>query len=353
MESKKILITAIAIILLVSSSIILITRNYTPKNIDCRVGDFDVFSTCTQPCGGGTKTRNRTVVVSPEGEGAACPSLEETVECNTQVCPPSVDCEVNEYPPEFGPCTRPCGGGTMTRNRAVVVFPTGLGKACPSLTETVECNTQPCPPSVDCEVGEFTEFSPCSRECGGGFKTRTREVSAPPTGEGAACPNLTETVGCGTDECSTLRITPSSTVSLFSDISCNLNEGSQQFSTITREIGTLTVNGGGNVGVIQSLGFDANITSTGIEPYMIFGLFIKRHIDATVTKFASSRFIDLYGGVEVVADPVSLSFSNVRDQQFLTFLTGDVIGVYIQGCELGAQYGLDTISINIEYASLQ
>ena len=296
MESKKILITGIAIILLVSSSIILITRNNTPKNIDCRVGDFDVFSTCTQPCGGGTKTRNRTVVVSPSGEGAACPSLEETVECNTQPCPP---------------------------------------------------------PSVDCEVGEFTEFSPCSRECGGGFKTRTREVSAPPTGEGAACPDLSETVGCGTDECSTLRITPSSTVSLFSDISCNLNEGSQQFSTITREIGTLTVNGGGNVGVIQSLGFDANITSTGIEPYMIFGLFIKRHIDATVTKFASSRFIDLYGGVEVVADPVSLTFSNVRDQQFLTFLTGDVIGVYIQGCELGAQYGLDTISINIEYASLQ
>ena len=290
MVSKKILITGIAIILLVSSSIILITRNYTPKNIDCRVGDFDVFSTCTQPCGGGTKTRTRTVVVSPSGEGAACPSLEETVECNTQVC------------------------------------------------------------TVDCKVGEFTEFSPCSRECGGGFKTRTREVLEPPTGEGAACLHLSETVGCGTDECSTLRITPSSTVSLFSDISCNLNEGSQQFSTITREIGTLTVNGGGNVGVIQSLGFDANITSTGIEPYMIFGLFIKRHIDATVTKFASSRFIDLYGGVEVVADPVSLSFSNVRDQQFLT---GDVIGVYIQGCERGAQYGLDTISINIEYASLQ
>jgi hypothetical protein len=157
-------------------------------------------------------------------------------------------------------------------------------------------------------------------------------------------------VQCGTNECIRLTIIPSSTVSLFSDISCsNLNGGSIQSSTISREIGTLTVNGEGNVGAIRSVGFNANITSTGIEPYMIFGLFIKRRIDAGVTKFTSSRFIDIYGGAEVFNDPLSLSFSIGGGVQFST---GDVIGVYIQGCEIGAQYGLDTISMNITYGSL-
>jgi hypothetical protein len=157
-------------------------------------------------------------------------------------------------------------------------------------------------------------------------------------------------VACGAEECIRLTIFTSSTVSLFSDISCsNLNGGSIQSSTISREIGTLTVNGGGNVGAIQSVGFNANITSTGIEPYMIFGLFIKRRIDAGVTKFTSSRFIDTYGGAEVFNDPLSLVFGNIGDVQFST---GDVIGVYIQGCEIGAQYGLDTISITINYGSL-
>ena len=305
MESKKILIAVIIFILV--SSIVLIRRN---KHIDCRYDDFDIFSTDTTHC--------------------------------------PVDCRVGEFG-EFSRCTRECGGGTKTRIRTVVVPPVGGGAACPplaELTETVECNTQVCP--VDCVVGEFRDTSACSRRCGGGFKTRTREVLVPPAGEGAACPRLTETVECGT-ECIRLTIITSSTVSLFSDISCNLNGGSLQFSTITREIGTLTVNGGGNVGAIQSVVFNANITSTGIEPYMIFGLFIKRRVDAAVTKFISTRFIDVFGGAQGIASPISLSFDDVRDIQFLT---GDVIGVYIQGCERRAQYGLDRISIIINYGSL-
>ena len=216
MVSKKILITGIAIILLVSSSIILITRNTnTPKNIDCRVGDFDVFSTCTQPCGGGTMTRNRAVLVFPTGLGRACPPLTETVECNTQVCP--VDCQVSEFG-EFSPCTRECDGGTRTRTRTILVPPAGTGAVCPHLTETVECNTQLCPP-VDCQVSDFGEFSPCTRPCGGGTKTRNKTILVPPAGAGAACPRLTETVECNTQVC---------------PVDCRVSDFSE-FSPCTRE----------------------------------------------------------------------------------------------------------------------
>jgi hypothetical protein len=81
---------------------------------------------------------------------------------------------------------------------------------------------------------------------------------------------------------------------------------------------------------------------------MRFGLFIKRRIDAGVTKFASSRFIDVFGGSQGIATPISLVFDDVRDVQFST---GDVVGVYIQGCERRAQYGLDRIIIIINYGS--
>ena len=160
--------------------------------------DFNEFSPCTRECGGGTKTRTRTVVVPPVGTGTACPHLTETVECNTQVCP--VNCQVSDFS-EFSRCTRECGGGTKTRTRTVVVPPSGGGTECPHLTETVDCNTQVCPPPVDCRVSDFSEFSPCTRECGGGTKTRTRTVVVSPAGEGAACPHLIETVDCNTQRC--------------------------------------------------------------------------------------------------------------------------------------------------------
>ena len=167
-------------------------------SVNCQVSEYGEFSRCTRECGGGTRTRSRTVVVPPAGTGAACPNLTETEDCNTQVCP--VNCQVSEYG-EFSPCTRPCGGGTMTKTRTVEVHPTGTGAACPNLTVTVDCNTQACPSAVNCQVSEYGEFSPCTRECGGGTRTRTRTVVVSPVGTGAACPRLTETEDCNTQRC--------------------------------------------------------------------------------------------------------------------------------------------------------
>ena len=56
------------------------------KTVDCVVSDFGEFSECSAPCGGGTQTRTRSIVSPPSDGGLACPSLSETRDCNTQAC---------------------------------------------------------------------------------------------------------------------------------------------------------------------------------------------------------------------------------------------------------------------------
>lgn len=54
---------------------------------------------------------------------------------------------------------------------------------------------------VDCSVTEWTEWSACSAECGGGEQTRDRSVIIDAVGGGAACPSLQETQSCNTQDC--------------------------------------------------------------------------------------------------------------------------------------------------------
>jgi hypothetical protein len=56
--------------------------------VDCVVSQWSSWSACSEPCGGGTQTRRRTIVVQPANGGIACPTnLSESRACNTQPCP--------------------------------------------------------------------------------------------------------------------------------------------------------------------------------------------------------------------------------------------------------------------------
>ncbi|QIG59933.1 hemicentin-like protein [Dishui Lake phycodnavirus 4] len=82
--------------------------------IDC-VGSFGSFSTCSVGCGGGTKSRTYTVTTPASGGGQACTrenGYVDTVPCNTDPCP--VDC-IGEWN-VWSTCSQTCGGGLRKRS---------------------------------------------------------------------------------------------------------------------------------------------------------------------------------------------------------------------------------------------
>ena len=170
--------------------------NTQPCPVDCQVSGWGEWTNCSTSCGGGTKTRTRTITTPSANSGQACPVLTESGSCNTQPCP--VDCQVSGWG-EWTNCSTSCGGGTKTRTRTVTRESANGGQACPTLTETGSCNTQPCP--VDCQVSSWGDWTNCSTSCGGGTKTRTRTVTRESANGGQTCPILTETGSCNTQPC--------------------------------------------------------------------------------------------------------------------------------------------------------
>jgi len=54
---------------------------------------------------------------------------------------------------------------------------------------------------VDCKVDNWAKWGECSVTCGGGNKTRTRDIIQEPEHGGDVCPGLEETIVCNTDKC--------------------------------------------------------------------------------------------------------------------------------------------------------
>ena len=150
---------------------------------------------CSNTCGKGTRTRQRTVTDPPNCGGApySCDKpLSETQSCydfrNT-------DCKVSTWTP-FGPCVPDngkCGSGKATRHRVLLQKPICQGTRCPPLNESISCNATACP--VPCTLTEWTEWSGCSQSCGYGHHSRNRSIIA--TGKhGGSCDKLEEKELC-------------------------------------------------------------------------------------------------------------------------------------------------------------
>ena len=167
-----------------------------PCVVDCKVSTWSPWSQCTKQCGTGTRTRTRNVITQPANDGEPCPKLTEIQKCNSQPCP--VNCVVSAWS-EFTKCSKQCGGGTQTRYRTIITPSAFGGKECPALTETISCNTNGCP--VNCQVSDWGPFTDCSADCNGGIKKRKRKILVDPRNGGEPCPNLTESVPCNTHSC--------------------------------------------------------------------------------------------------------------------------------------------------------
>lgn len=96
--------------------------------------------------------------------GDVCESQDE---CYTSFCAGDsceyapvepVDCMVSEWS-DWSACSAECGGGTQTRSRTILTDAWCGGEACPELSESQACNTQAC--SVTCASGACTSEGAC------------------------------------------------------------------------------------------------------------------------------------------------------------------------------------------------
>ena len=143
---------------------------------------------------------------SPQsGGGAECPPLAMRQACNQHPCP--IDCKVSQWS-GFSACSAECGGGVRERMRKVKVQPRYDGDPCSDLSETESCNMQDC--SKDCILGHWTSWTACSKACGGGTKYSKRTVKTAAVGEGK-CPSAKSAarlkkLACNRHQCPQSRV---------------------------------------------------------------------------------------------------------------------------------------------------
>jgi len=104
--------------------------------------------------------------------------------CNMHPCP--IDCILHAWS-GWTKCSAECGEGVQQRLREVKQAMKYKGVACGKTSETKSCNTQAC--EKDCVLSDWTAWSPCSKDCNGGTKKRSKFVKDPVEGDGK-CPGL-------------------------------------------------------------------------------------------------------------------------------------------------------------------
>lgn len=157
--------------------------------VDCKWVPWSDWGSCSASCGGGTRMQTRVVEVAPEWGGLECetdasggPKTQKTESCNEQPCP--VDCQWSSWS-KFSLCSKTCDAGTMSRKRLKAPESNG-GKPCTGDAEESNfCNTQGCP--RDCQWSEWTQWTPCSKLCGGGKIKRFRDIAIPRKNGGEPC----------------------------------------------------------------------------------------------------------------------------------------------------------------------
>jgi hypothetical protein len=157
-------------------------QSYNPFIQDCEVGEWQPGE-CTVECGGGERDITREIVTPAANGGAECPPMVEKEACNLQPCP--IDCVVGEWS-EYSACSKDCGGGVEVRSRPVHTEAEHGGEPCGDLTEQNECNVDAC--DLPCELGpDWSDWSECSKQCDYGYTVRYKQVvkEAGPQGE---CP---------------------------------------------------------------------------------------------------------------------------------------------------------------------
>jgi len=162
---------------------------------DCVLGSWTAFGACSHTCGTGYQTRSRPVVHAPKFGGKMCAASTNTKKCNAQACP--IDCVLGQFS-AWSTCSKSCGSGSQKRRRSVRRAAAFGGYACAKLQEQQACNAEDCP--TDCKMGKWSAWTKCAVSCGGAKQHRYRSADQVSVG-GKMCPHRTETRACNGHAC--------------------------------------------------------------------------------------------------------------------------------------------------------
>jgi hypothetical protein len=175
---------------------------------DCKLSDWTAGE-CSASCGGGEQTMTRSVVMQPNG-GASCLPLSQIRSCNAQPCP--VDCKLSGFG-GWSACSAECGGGIRQRLRDIDRPAQHGGQPCGEVSETHPCNVQAC--EADCELGDWTKWAACSKECDGGSRKRIKRIAVQAIGSGECpaidSPDREQYKKCNAHPCARLEAKPTVT----------------------------------------------------------------------------------------------------------------------------------------------
>ncbi|XP_031556840.1 uncharacterized protein LOC116293538 isoform X2 [Actinia tenebrosa] len=172
--------------------------------VDGGFSDWGAWSNCSSSCGKGTRVRERSCSApSPSRDGQPCIGpTRQKLSCNLG------DCPVNGSWSAWGAwqaCSATCGDGIQIRSRICNhPKPSNGGFSCEGdSVEQKSCKVRRCP--VNGNYTDWSEWSDCSRTCGGGIHIRTRQCINPsPKYGGSDCVyygDAREVVHCNPQPC--------------------------------------------------------------------------------------------------------------------------------------------------------
>ncbi|XP_065836238.1 coadhesin-like [Oscarella lobularis] len=168
--------------------------------VDAVWKDWASWSACSVSCGRGTRYRTRACLPSRcNGKNLCVGPPKETTSCGTACCP--VDGKWLSWS-SWSKCSRTCGDGSKTKTRVCRKAQCGGRNGCTGAAKvTVTCQASSCCP-VDGHWSKWSAWSKCSASCGGGAQSRSRYCTQEKCGGRRLCKgNASEKRQCNKNCC--------------------------------------------------------------------------------------------------------------------------------------------------------